>query len=115
MAPSILLKIASLVVAVVLLATPQARGWASADAGDQVSDMVPVRTPAEQVVMAISGGGAGTMAVGSPVCLQCRCCSRSSPGNCQTTTCCSSFNCDPAGKCNLVQDKCGCSGCGGAN
>ncbi|CAL5072256.1 unnamed protein product [Urochloa decumbens] len=110
MAPS--LKIAFLVAAVILLATPQARGWAPEE-GDQVPDMVPVRTPAEQVVVAIPGG-AGTMA-GSPVCLQCRCCSRSSPGNCQMTTCCSSFNCDPAGKCNLVQDKCGCSGCGGTN
>lgn len=89
-------------------------GWApSSSEGDQASeDMVPVvRTPAEQVVVAISGGGAGTTAAGSPVCLQCKCCSRSNPGNCQMTTCCSSFNCDPAGKCNLVQDKCGCTGC----
>ncbi|OEL24696.1 hypothetical protein BAE44_0014290 [Dichanthelium oligosanthes] len=110
MAPS--LKIASLVAAVLLLlAIPQARGWAPED--DQVSDMVPVRMPAEQVLVAIPGG-VGTMA-GSPVCLQCRCCSRSAPGNCQMTTCCSSFNCNPAGKCNLVQGKCGCSGCGGAN
>ncbi|PUZ72402.1 hypothetical protein GQ55_2G391200 [Panicum hallii var. hallii] len=100
MAPS--LKIASLVAAVLLLATAQARGWAPEE-----DDLVPVRTPAEQVVVALPGS-AGTMA-GSSLCLQCRCCSKSSPGNCQTTTCSSGFQCDPAGKCHLVQDKCGCN------
>ena len=77
-------------------------GWAPED-----DDMVPVRTPAEQVGGALPGG-AGTMA-GAPLCLQCRCCSKST-GNCQITTCTSGFQCDPAGKCHLVQNKCGCSG-----
>ena len=73
-------------------------------------DMVPEQTkPAEQVVVAIPGG-AGTILAGSSICLQCRCCSKSSPGTCQTTTCSSSFKCDPSGKCKLVQDKCGCGG-----
>ena len=41
-------------------------------------------------------------------CMQCRCCSKST-GNSQITTCTSGFQCDPAGKCHLVQNKCGCS------
>jgi hypothetical protein len=74
-------------------------------------DMVPVQKPAEQVVVAIPGG-ADTIMAGSSICLQCRCCSKSNPRTCQMTTCSSSFRCDRSGKCNLVQDKCG---CGGAN
>ncbi|KAJ1291317.1 hypothetical protein BS78_02G307300 [Paspalum vaginatum] len=113
MVPS--LKIASLVAAAVLLlvlATPQARVWALQEDDQLVMpDMVPVQTPAERVLVAIPSA-AGTMA-GSPICLQCRCCSKSSPSTCKVTSCCSSFNCDHSGKCNLVQNKCGCGGCGG--
>ncbi|CAM0906198.1 unnamed protein product [Alopecurus aequalis] len=82
---------------------PQAQAWDT--------DMVPVWPPLH-VLTAIPGGGmAGTLAAGAPVCLQCRCCSSSNPSNCQMTNCCSTFDCDPAGKCNVVQQKCGCSGC----
>ncbi|ONM24240.1 uncharacterized protein [Zea mays] len=102
-------KMAASLVAVVLLllATPIVRGSA-------LDDMVPVQMPAKQLAVAISGAAATIMA-GSPSCLQCRCCSRSSPGTCVTTTCCSSFKCDSGGRCNLVQEKCGCSGCGNSN
>uniref|UniRef100_A0ACD5U7A5 Uncharacterized protein n=1 Tax=Avena sativa TaxID=4498 RepID=A0ACD5U7A5_AVESA len=81
-----------------LFAAPRAQAWNT--------DMVPVWPPFDGLT-AIPGGGAA----GAPVCLQCRCCSRSNPSSCQMTNCCSTFNCDPAGKCNLVQRKCGCNGC----
>ncbi|KAL6657875.1 hypothetical protein ACP70R_005655 [Stipagrostis hirtigluma subsp. patula] len=111
MAPE--LRMISLAVAALLLfASPQTRGWEAED-DRAVADMVPVQTPAERVLVAMPGGGAGAMA--APTCLQCRCCSKSSPGSCQMTTCCSTFNCDVAGKCSLVQQTCGCSGCGGRN
>ncbi|CAD6223565.1 unnamed protein product [Miscanthus lutarioriparius] len=105
---------ASLVAAVLLLATPQARGWALEDHEVMPDDMVLVEKPAEQVVVEIPGG-ASTITPGSIICLQCRCCSRSNPGKCLITTCCSSLNCDRGGKCNNVQDKCGCAGCDVAN
>ncbi|KAF7000595.1 hypothetical protein CFC21_016465 [Triticum aestivum] len=85
-----------------LFTIPRSQAW---DA-----DMVPVGAP-EHALTAIPGGGAGTLAAGAPVCLQCRCCSRSNSGSCQITSCCSTFNCDPTGKCNVVQQKCGCNGC----
>jgi hypothetical protein len=79
-------------------------------------DMVLVEKPAEQVVVAIPGGAGTIMPGSSAICLQCRCCSRSNPGKCQISTCCSSLNCDRGGnKCNLLQDKCGCAGCSVAN
>ncbi|KAF8664411.1 hypothetical protein HU200_054583 [Digitaria exilis] len=113
-----MLKIASFVAAAVLLlvlATPQARGWAPEEDDHQVPDMAPVQSPAAGKVMVPIPGAAGTTTEGSPVCLQCRCCYKSNPGNCKITTCCSSFSCDPAGKCHLVPGVCGCSGCGDAH
>ncbi|TVU38577.1 hypothetical protein EJB05_11957 [Eragrostis curvula] len=108
MAPS-LMKMAVFVAAILLLASTQAQG--SATTAAELADMVPVSL-AESVMAAMPGGG-GTMA--APVCLQCRCCSRTNPAQCQITGCCSTFNCNPAGRCTLVQQKCGCGGCGGAN
>ena len=86
-------------------------GWAL-QVDDEVmpDDKVLVEKPAEQVVVAIPGG-AGTIAPGSIICLQCQCCSRSNPGKCEINTCCSSLNCDRGSKCDLVKDKCGCAGC----
>nr|XP_051212404.1 uncharacterized protein LOC127330109 [Lolium perenne] len=93
----------ALAASALLFATPQAEAWDT--------DMVPVWSP-EHILTAIPGGAAaGTMVAGAPVCLQCRCCSRSNSSNCQITNCCSAFNCGAAGKCNVVQQKCGCDGC----
>ncbi|GJN11446.1 hypothetical protein PR202_ga29640 [Eleusine coracana subsp. coracana] len=106
MAPN--LNMTAIVVALIVLASAQAQqGWAMAAA-----DMVPV-SPARNTMVAMPGGGVGTLA--APVCLQCRCCSRKNPAQCVTVSCCSTFNCDTAGKCNLVPEKCDCQGCGGAN
>lgn len=138
MAPSV--KMAALVAALIVFASAQAQGtymniyvaivncnrihsnsrhgkkyglagWAIEAAA---ADMVPV-SPAQRVTVVIPGGASGVGTLAAPLCMQCRCCSRSNPAHCVATTCCSAFNCNTAGKCNLVQQKCGCSGCGGAN
>uniref|UniRef100_A0A0D9XKH1 Bowman-Birk serine protease inhibitors family domain-containing protein n=1 Tax=Leersia perrieri TaxID=77586 RepID=A0A0D9XKH1_9ORYZ len=95
--------ISHLVAVLLIVITIQSQAWAVVD-----DDMMPV-TPARPVMVSIITGGVGTAAA-APVCLQCRCCSRTNPSNCQITSCCSSFNCDPSGKCNLVQKRCGCDG-----
>ncbi|KAF0905166.1 hypothetical protein E2562_000962 [Oryza meyeriana var. granulata] len=99
---SSLRKMISPLVAVLLLVAMETQAMDEAVAAD---DMVPV------MAGIIGGGGGGVGKLGAPVCLQCRCCSKSNPSNCQITRCCSTFNCDPAGKCSLVQQQCGCSGC----
>ncbi|KQK15847.1 uncharacterized protein LOC112270116 [Brachypodium distachyon] len=88
---------AALAAAALLFTAPQAQ------ASSWDTDMVPVWPPFA-VIEEMAGAGA-------PTCLQCRCCSKANPSSCQMTTCCSSFNCDPTGKCSLVQTKCGCNGC----
>ncbi|CAN6199391.1 unnamed protein product, partial [Urochloa humidicola] len=95
------LKSAFLAAAVLLLvATSEARGWAPED-GDQASNMVSVRTPAEQEIP----GGAGTMA--QSICLDC-CCPMSTP-NCQQRMCCATVTCN-GGKCVTKKDcNCRCS------
>uniref|UniRef100_A0A0E0IA81 Bowman-Birk serine protease inhibitors family domain-containing protein n=1 Tax=Oryza nivara TaxID=4536 RepID=A0A0E0IA81_ORYNI len=98
--------LSSLVAVLLIVAAVHSRAWAL----DQLDDMVPMK-PAKPVVVAITGGGGGDGVVGTlaaPLCLQCRFCSKANPSNCQLTSCSSSFNCDPAGKCNLVQQRCGC-------
>jgi hypothetical protein len=109
MTPS--MKMATIVVALFFLACAHA-GSATEEAV-AVEDMVPV-SAAEHVTVAMPSGSVGTM-LAAPVCLQCRCCPKSNPAQCVVTNCCSTFNCNPAGKCNVVQQKCGCGGCGGAN
>ncbi|CAN6199158.1 unnamed protein product [Urochloa humidicola] len=102
MAPS--LKMASLVAVLLLLvATPQARGWAAE--GHRVWDMVPGRTRAEQ---AIPGDAAhtGTMVPSSySFCSDtCRCyCSGSNPESCHVVTCSSTLTCDATGSCKLTE------------
>nr|CAB3470784.1 unnamed protein product [Digitaria exilis] len=97
MAPS--LKITSFVIATIfLLATPEAQGWAPVD--DQVVDMRVV----EQVVTLPGSVG---MIDGSSLCMDCLCCAKGNPGNCQKIKCCAKRNCKPTGTCTVVQD-CGC-------
>uniref|UniRef100_A0A0E0FBQ8 Bowman-Birk serine protease inhibitors family domain-containing protein n=1 Tax=Oryza meridionalis TaxID=40149 RepID=A0A0E0FBQ8_9ORYZ len=78
--------------------------------GRWISWMTWCPKPAKPVVVAIGGGGGGGVVgtLAAPLCLQCRCCSKANPSNCQLTSCSSTFNCDPAGKCTLVQQRCGC-------
>jgi hypothetical protein len=99
-------KMASIVVAILF--------WACAQAGstteDAMADMVPVSVPvSEHVTVAMLGGGVGTLAA-RLACLQCKCCNSSNPTQCEDTSCCATFNCDPAGKCTFVKQKCGCGG-----
>jgi hypothetical protein len=102
-------KIAAIVVALFFLAC--AHEGSATEEAVAVEDMVPV---SKHVTVAMPSGGVGTTLV-EPVCLQCRCCPKSNPAQCVVTNCCSTFDCNPAGKCNVVQQKCGCSGCGGTN
>ncbi|EAY82965.1 hypothetical protein OsI_38188 [Oryza sativa Indica Group] len=93
----------------IVVAAVQSQAWAVDQLDAEVADdMVPTK-PTKPVVVAITGGGdvvVGTLA--APLCLQCRCCSKTNPSNCELTSCSSTFNCDPAGKCTLVQQGCGC-------
>uniref|UniRef100_A0A0E0FCD1 Bowman-Birk serine protease inhibitors family domain-containing protein n=1 Tax=Oryza meridionalis TaxID=40149 RepID=A0A0E0FCD1_9ORYZ len=96
-------------VLLLIVVAMQSQAWAlDAEVAD---DMVPVKPakPAKPVVVAITGGGDGVVGtLAAPLCLQCRCCSKTNPSNCELTSCSSTFNCDPAGKCTLVQQRCGC-------
>ncbi|KAL6897305.1 hypothetical protein ACP4OV_007001 [Aristida adscensionis] len=113
-----MIPLAVAVAAVLIFAAPETRGSAAAEddlAAAAAADMVPALELSFVPVAGGGGGGVGRMQAGKPMCLQCRCCSKSSPGSCQQMSCCSVFDCDGAGNCHVVQQKCGCAGCGGAN
>ncbi|KAF8648154.1 hypothetical protein HU200_065008 [Digitaria exilis] len=73
-------------------------------------DIVPIQRVVEQVVTLPGSVG---MIDGSSLCMDCLCCAKGDPGNCQKIKCCAKRNCKPTGTCTIVQD-CGCS-CSGAN